>query len=226
MIKAIFLDVDNTLLDFGQCSLQSIELACKKHGVDFNDKLVETFHRINNGLWKALEEGSITRAWLHENRWNLIFNEIGGIDADGELFEKDFFEGLHTIAIPVDGAKELVEYLAGKYELYVVSNAEYFQQVNRLEKCGMLKYIKKIFVSADIGHTKPHKEFFDACYAALPNLKTEETVIIGDSLSADIIGGINYGIKSCWFNFKNDPVPTDINIDWVTDSLRKIPDFL
>lgn len=226
MIKAIFLDVDNTLLDFGQCSLQSMQQACEKHGVEFNDKLVETFHRINNGLWKDIEKGTITRAWLHDNRWKIIFDDIGGINADGVLFEKDFFLGLNTIAVPIDGSLELVEYLAGKYELYVVSNAEYFQQANRLEKCGMLKYIRKIFVSADIGYAKPSREFFDACYAEVPDLKPEETVIIGDSLSADIIGGINYGIKSCWFNFKNEPVPSDINIDWVTDSLRKIPDFL
>ena len=226
MIKAVFLDVDNTLLDFEQCSRQSIQQACEKHGVEFNDKLMETFHRINNGLWKDIEKGTITRAWLHKNRWNIIFNEIGGIDVGGVAFEKDFFEGLNTIAVPIDGALELVEYLSGKYELYVVSNAEYKQQYNRLEKCEMLKNIRKIFVSADIGYSKPSKEFFDACYAELPHLKPSDTVIIGDSLSADIIGGINYGIKSCWFNFKNESLPDGVEPDFVVNSLYQIQELL
>jgi len=226
VIKAIFLDVDDTLLDFGECSRMSMKQACEKHGVEFNETLVETFHRINNGLWHDIEKGTLTRARLHEIRWNLVFDEIGGIDADGVAFEKDFFEGLHTIAVPVDGAAELVEYLAGKYELYVVSNAEYYQQYNRLEKCGMLKHINKIFVSADIGFAKPSREFFDICYRELPRLKPSETVIIGDSLRADIIGGINYGIKSCWFNPYGKELPDDVCPDWITDSLRKIPEFL
>ena len=226
MIKAVFLDVDNTLLDFGQCSMKSMQQACEKHCVEFSEKLVETFHRINNILWKDIEKGTLTRARLHEIRWNMIFDEIGGIDADGVAFEKDFFEGLHTIAIPVDGANELVEYLAGKYELYVVSNAEYYQQYNRLETCGMLKHILKIFVSADMGYAKPSKEFFDICYSELPHLKPSETVIIGDSLSADIIGGINYGLKSCWYNPDNEKLPEGVTPDFITDSLRKIKEFL
>ncbi|MBQ8165369.1 MAG: YjjG family noncanonical pyrimidine nucleotidase [Clostridia bacterium] len=226
MIKAVFLDVDNTLLDFNECSLLSIKQACEKFGVKFNERLVETFHRINNILWHDIEKGTITKEHLHEIRWKLIFDDIGGIDADGIEFEKEFFAGLNTIAVPVDGATELVEYLAGKYDLYVVSNAAYSQQINRLEKCGMLKYIKKVFVSDDIGFAKPSCEFFDACYSELTHIKPCETVIIGDSLSADIIGGINYGLKSCWFNLKKEPLPEDVKPDMVTESLRDIPGFL
>lgn len=135
---------------------------------------------------------------LLETRFNSLFERVG-VKADGIAFETAFHEGLAESAVAVDGAKEVLEYLASKYNVYVASNAPLSQQAKRLKKAGFDKYIKGYFVSAEIGYLKPNKEFFDACFAKLDE-KPQDVYMIGDSLTADINGARNYGINTIWFD--------------------------
>ena len=194
----ILIDVDNTLLDFDKCANESIKIACARFGIDKANEICEIFHPFNLSLWQQLERGELTMEKLLETRFNSLFERVG-VKADGIAFETAFHEGLAESAVAVDGAKEALEYLASKYDVYVASNAPLSQQTKRLKKAGFDKYINGYFVSAEIGYLKPNKEFFDACFAKLDE-KPQDVYMIGDSLTADINGARNYGMNTIWFD--------------------------
>lgn len=224
MIKVVFVDIDNTLLDFDKCAKVAMEYCMNQFGVMYNEKVFETFLEVNDSLWLEIERGELTRQGLYEIRWNRIFSRLG-IEIDGVEFEKKFVSVLETCAEPVDGAMELLKYLASKYTVYAASNAPYEQQIKRLKKSGMLKYISRVFASEKIGYSKPSAEFFDGCFAELENLDRSDVILIGDSLTADISGGASYGLKTCWYNPTNKQNVKN-TADYVVTSLSQIKKFL
>ncbi len=225
MLKAVLMDIDDTLLDFGKCAEQAMRIGFSEWGLPYDDSTYATFTRINDGLWLMIERGELTTQQLFEFRWNRIFEALG-IQADGAAFEKRFLDLLYETAIPVDGADEICRYLKGKYILCAASNAFHDQQLNRLEMAGLLPYFDHVFVSESLGYRKPEKAFFDACRAFLPDVAADECVMIGDSLTADITGGKNAGIKTIWYNHTHRPVPERCEADQIVDSLLKLKNLL
>ena len=169
----VFVDIDDTLLDFTKCSNTAIKSACDKFGVPYTTTLVDTFHPINLDLWHKLERKEVTKEKLFDTRFQIVFDKLG-IKADGIAFESAFRENFHESAILVDGAREVMEYLHSKYTVYAASNASMHQQTNRMKKAGLDKYLDGYFVSEDIGFPKPQKEFFDACFKSLPQEKPQD----------------------------------------------------
>lgn len=227
MLKVILLDIDNTLLSFDEYVKESMRNGFPKFGIGtYKDEMYSVFHRINTGLWQSIEKGELEFKKLQKIRWNRIFEALG-ISADGIAFEKYFRECLNESAIPIDGAQGLLEYLHGKYIVCAASNGPYNQQKNRLGICGMLPYFSDLFVSEEIGSSKPSKSFFDTCIKRL-NMKTQEEIlpseimIIGDSLSSDMTGGIQAGMQTCFYNPAGKPVPHEMKIDYIVSSLREI----
>lgn len=224
-IKAILLDIDNTILDFNKCADKAIKIAFEKFGLEYNENTIKVFIKQNDLLWLKIEKGEITRQDLHKIRFNIIFKALG-IEGDGEKTETEFRNALYSIAETVDGANELVKYLSSKYKVYSASNAIYNQQLNRLKMAGLYDCFSGFFVSEKIGHQKPTKEFFDYCFNNLGGLEKEQVIMIGDSLTADIIGAKNYGIKSIWFN--KDKKQNDLTIvpDFTVNKLEEIKNIL
>ncbi len=223
--KIVLLDLDNTLIDFNECARHSIMNIFKEFGFPYTEKVFETFITENIKIWKRLEKGEITKAELRANRWNIILGKLG-IDYDGTIIEERFENGVAQGAYAVEGAYELLDYLHPKYELYIVSNGFRFVQESRLKIGDFRKYFKDIFLSEDIGVQKPAKEFFDYCFEKLNTPKKEDVILIGDSLSADIIGALNYGIDSVWFNKTGDDLPEDIKPTYIIDKLKDIENLL
>ena len=145
---------------------------------------------------------------------------------DGSLIEELFEKSIAESAFEVEGAKELLEYLTEKHKLYVVSNGFSAVQEKRLNISGFRKYFNKMFFSEDIGISKPQKEFFDYCFNSLNNPPKEDVILIGDSLSADILGGINYNIKTIWFNKNNETCPDNIKPTYIVRALTEIEDII
>ncbi len=172
-----------------------------------------------------MKGGELTRQGLHKIRFNIILNALG-LSGDGEKVETEFRNALFNIAEPVEGAFDLVKYLSSKYKVYSASNAIYLQQINRLKISGMFDYFSGLFVSEVIGHQKPTKEFFDYCYDNLKGIKKEQTIMIGDSLSADISGANDYGIKSIWLNSGGKINQTEIKPDFTVKKLEQIKNIL
>lgn len=226
MIKAILLDVDNTLLDFNKCAELSMHKAEKRLGVTLPADISCVFHRVNAELWKQIEDGTLTREELHRIRWKKVF-ELCNIDGDGEKFEELFVSGIAECAVPIDGALDLLEYLFPKYDLYVASNAAYDQQVSRLTLAGMLKYMKGLFVSEKIGAAKPNEAFFDFCMKNIgENIRRDEVMMIGDSLDADITGAYEFGLKTCFFAPADNACESDDIADYKVGTLSEIKNIL
>lgn len=220
----VFIDIDDTLLDFTKCANDAIKSACNKFGVPYTTTLVDTFHPINLDLWHRLEKKEVTKEKLFDTRFQIVFDKLG-IKADGIAFETAFRENFHESAILVDGARDLLEYLRSKYKVYVASNASMHQQTNRMKRAGLDGYIDGYFVSEEIGFPKPQKEFFDACFKALPDVKPQDVVMIGDSLSADIKGAYEYGLKTIWYNHRNEPT-ADVKCDYIVSRLSEVKNIL
>lgn len=220
----VFIDIDDTLLDFTKCANDAIKSACDKFGVPYTTTLVDTFHPINLDLWHRLEKKEVTKEKLFDTRFQIVFDKLG-IKADGIAFETAFRENFHESAILVDGARDLLEYLRSKYKVYVASNASMHQQTNRMKRAELDGYIDGYFVSEEIGFPKPQKEFFDACFKALPDVKPQDVVMIGDSLSADIKGACEYGLKTIWYNHRNEPT-ADVKCDYIVSRLSEIKNIL
>lgn len=225
MKKIVLLDLDNTLIDFNECARHSIMNIFDELGFTYTEKVFETFICENVNIWKRLEKGEITKAYLRANRWNIILGKLG-IDYDGTIIEEKFENGVAQGAYAVEGAYELLDYLYPKYELYIVSNGFRFVQESRLKIGDFRKYFKDIFLSEDIGVQKPAKEFFDYCFEKSEQPKKEDVILIGDSLSADIIGGLNYKIDCIWFNKNGDDLPENIKPTYIVKQLKDIEKIL
>jgi len=231
MTKALLIDIDNTLLDFDAYVKTAMRDGFEKFGlIPYEDSMYPIFEKINSEFWRGLENGTITYEQLLKDRWNTIFSHLG-ITFDGQVFEKYFKGCLFDSAIPVEGAKELLEHLKERYILCVASNGPYAQQVNRLTLSGMLPYFSKLFISESIGHQKPSGEFFDHCLNELNKdrgdiILASEVMMIGDSLTSDMTGAINKGMKTCFFDKKNTGNTSTLAIDYIVTSLSEIHNIL
>ena len=224
-VKAILIDIDNTLLDFNKGSKIAMAKAFNECGIEFKDGYFDVFTRENDLLWEKIERGELTRLGLHKVRFYIIFDALG-IKGDGDKAEIEFRKALFNVAEKVDGANELLEYLSKKYTLYCASNAIYNQQINRLKIAKMHDYFDGFFISETIGVQKPTKEFFDYCFKNMNGITKEQTIMIGDSLTADIIGAKNYGIKSIWYNHLKRENKTEILPDYEVASLLEIKNII
>ena len=226
MKQAVFLDIDNTLLDFDKSADLAMHTVCDRFGIKAPAELFATFKRINDGLWLQIEQGIITKQDLFRVRWDRIFSELG-VRFDGKTFEEAFLQVIVKTAVPVTGAADLLAYLDGKgYRLFAASNAPRGQQAERLAMAGLLSYFEAVFVSADLGAEKPSREFFDLCFARLNDLDPHDCVLIGDSISADIAGGNAYGMQTVWFNPAHTENPTAVTPTAVVSTLAEIQSLL
>ncbi len=223
MIKAILLDVDDTILDFHQSSHQSILRAADKAGLELPEAFFPVFTRINVALWESYERGEIERQEIFERRWKEAFGEVG-IEFDGILFEKLFRHNLRQCAVREPGAERLLKYLSERYPIYVASNTVIDQQVNRMIIADFHKYITAYFTSDKIGFAKPSREFFRYCLEHLKGIRADETVMIGDSLTADIAGARLCGIRTLWYDKYGKNVPDAA--DWRVTDLAEIEKIL
>lgn len=227
MIKVIFVDVDNTLLDFDKSSRIAMEETFRQFDITYDESIFSIFKEVNDRLWQQIEDNLITKEELWNIRFNLVFDKSGIDYKDGALFDTKYRDNLQNSAVPVDGAEETLSYLSQRYTVCVTSNSfRQDMQVSRLEKAGLLKYINKVFTSEIIGYEKPDKAFFEECIKCLDGIAPNEVMLIGDSITADIIGGINYGLKTCWFNFYNEAISNNIKPDFIINKLTDIKNIL
>lgn len=230
MVKAVLFDIDNTLLSFDGYVREAMKNGFARFGLcEYEDHMLDAFHKTNAELWRSLEQGELSFDELIKIRWNMIFADLG-ISADGVEFEKYFREYLFDSAIVIDGAEELLAYLNGKYILCVASNGPYDQQVNRLKTSGLSKYFTHIFISGEIGHQKPSAKFFETCLARInahrQSVSPEEMLIVGDSLTSDMTGGLGFGMQTCLYDPKHSMIPDEMHVNHVVSDLREIKNIL
>lgn len=212
--KTILWDLDQTLLNFDLSMDHAIRAAFKRFGLAINDAIVAQYDAINRSYWNRLELGEITKDEVKIGRFRTLFQELGIYHISPEEIAVIFQEELGSVFFYMDGARELVTNLRDMgYRQYVVTNGVNSTQASKMRLSGLDQIIDGVFVSELMGYPKPMKEYFDACFAALPGVKREECILVGDSLTSDMRGANNAGITACWFN----PEGRDKDIDVKTD---------
>ena len=199
MIEFLFLDLDDTILDFHKAERIAISKTIGQFGVEPTEEVLTLYHGINKWHWEQLELGNLTREEVLVNRFGVLFEKLGKtVDAVAcaRAYEQNLSQG-HWF---LPGAEEAVDALSRKYRLFLASNGTASVQKGRMTSANLYRFFETVFVSQEIGHNKPSKEYFDACFAAIPGFDKKKAMIVGDSLSSDIKGGINAGIKTVWVN--------------------------
>ena len=225
-IKYVFLDLDDTLFDFHKSEGEALSKTLTSLGIEPTVENLALYSRINRSQWESLERGEVTRDVLLVRRFEILFLELGIKGKEPKeaqrLYEGNLCREYHYLP----GAIELIEALLGNYKLYLASNGTAVVQDSRIALSGIGKYFDGIFISERIGYNKPSKEFFDGCFATIKDFSKDEAIIIGDSLTSDILGGINAGIKTCLYNPKRKPNNTGTVPDYEVAALAEIPDLL
>ena len=225
MIRNVLFDLDDTLFDFHKAEKIALTKTLVHFGVDPTEETLALYSTINAAHWKRLELGEISREEVKVGRYRELFKTIG-VECD-PVKATAYYESMLAIGhYFMPGAPELLEELYGKYRLYIVSNGTAKVQEGRIGSSGIAKYMDGIFISQILGANKPDKQFFDICFAEIPDFSLSETVIIGDSLSSDIKGGINAGITTVWFNPKGIENDNDIKPDYTIKELSEVPGLL
>lgn len=221
----ILIDLDNTILDFNAAERAALSKALTELGVGFDEELLRRYHAINIQHWEMLEDGLLTREEVLVKRFEALFLERGVV-ADAFAAQQLYEQKLSVGHWFMPGAQALLEELYGHYRLFVCSNGTGPVQDGRIKSAGIAPYFEDIFISERIGGNKPERAFFEACFARIPSFSRERALILGDSLSSDIRGGINAGIRTCWFNPKGKDNPGPIFPDWEIESLAEFPPLL
>ncbi len=225
MIRNVLFDLDDTLFDFHKAEKIALTKTLVHFGIDPTEETLALYSTINAAHWKRLELGEISREEVKVGRYRELFKTIG-VECD-PVKATAYYESMLAIGhYFMPGAPELLDELYGKYRLYIVSNGTAKVQEGRIGSSGIAKYMDGIFISQILGANKPDKQFFDICFAEIPDFSLSETVIIGDSLSSDIKGGINAGITTVWFNPKGIENDSDIKTDYTIKELSEVPGLL
>lgn len=221
----VLLDLDDTILDFHKAEAAAVAKTLEHLEIEPKESTIRRYSQINAERWELLELGRITREEVKTSRFEMLFEELGVVRSgyEAQLLYENLL-GIGHYFIP--GAEELLRALYGTYELYIVSNGTDTVQDSRIASAGIGKYFSGIFVSQRVGYDKPRKEFFDACFARIPGFNPARAIIVGDSLTSDIRGGINAGIKTCWFNPRGKAARQDIVPDYQISALMELPKLL
>jgi 2-haloacid dehalogenase len=224
MITTIFFDLDDTLLDFHAGEGVAIRQTLEHMGISPTDAVVRRYSQLNQSQWELLEQGRITRDQVLHRRFALLFQELG-VDRDSHQTQALYEDLLSRQHQWLPGAQALLDQLAGRYGLYLVSNGTAPVQDRRLADTGMGRYFQGVFISERVGCDKPNPEFFRRCFAQIPDFHRENAIILGDSLTSDIQGGKNAGIQTCWFNPHKKPA-TSVVPDHEIAALEDFPALL
>ncbi len=225
MFEFVFLDADDTILDFLMTERAAITESFLRFGLTPTDGLISRYSAINQACWERMERGEITRGRVLIERFERLFGELGA-DIDPHVFEDTYQTLLGQHAFLVEGAVDILAYLRPKYRLYIVSNGVAATQDSRFRDAGLTPWFDDIFISERVGFHKPDRAYFDACFAAIPGFSRDRAIIVGDSLSSDIQGGRNAGIATCWFNYRRRPPRDDIRPDYTIYSLEELKTIL
>lgn len=204
MIKAVLIDIDDTIFDFEKCSKNAFKNTLKKLDLSYKEKDFLYFNEVNDILWNKQKLGKININEVFIER-SIMMSKYFELDIEKEIFNDLFVEFLYDEDEMVDDIEDLLSYLSNKYQIYAASNGIYDMQINRLKKSNLDKYFKDIFVSDKMGYEKPDKRFFEKIMN-ITKYSNKNLIMIGDSIKSDIIGAKNSGIKSIYFNKGNKKI--------------------
>ena len=219
MKKILLFDADGTLLDFHAaecCALDQLmdycQLADKKEAIAI-------YHQINSALWKRIEEGTITQSRLKIQRFEEFIDAMN-LNFSAEELADVFMNALSKGTQLIDYAYETLESLSQKYDCHIVTNGITYIQKNRISHSSIYPFIKELFISEEMGVSKPDPKYFDIVRQKLNPDTDDLLIVIGDSLSSDMQGALLSNLKCIWYNPKH--LKTELKLDGIISDLREL----
>ena len=218
----LLFDADDTLLDFEQNGWKAFRQLCAKYNFPCNEETHEIYESYNQPLWRKVERGLITKDFLKIERFRLFLEYLHRSESPEEV-NASFLSFLGTGSFLTPYAEDVCKELSQNHKLYVITNSVESVHVDRMRQSLINPYIETSFISEVIGYEKPHTQYFDYVFSHIPGITKDNCLLIGDSLTSDMQGGVNFGIPVCWYNPKHlTPIGT-LPIDYEIHDLRELP---
>lgn len=227
MIKVLLWDIDGTLLNFLAAEKAAMKKCFEVCGIgECTDEMIARYSKINRKYWEMLERGEITKPQVLIGRFEEFFESEGIVTDCATEFNKEYQVRLGDTICFCDNGYELVKSLKGRVKQYAVTNGTKVAQDKKLAKSGLVELFDAVFISEEIGVEKPGVGFFEKVWDSIGKYKSDEVMIIGDSLTSDIQGGNNAGILCCWYNPKGAVNYTGVSVDYEIDNLQKVKEII
>lgn len=232
MLHNFLFDLDQTLLDFHASEEKALGIVLNKNGLPFSDEIYQAFKTYNKALWLELEKGTISRTELFTKRFQDIFARCGGDPSKLDPLEvnDDFIRTMSVNGVLMDGALEFAEKVRNGIpgaRIYIASNGATVNAKGRIASTGLDRYIDGLFVSEEMGVAKPAAAFFDICLRQIGEPR-ESCIMVGDSLTSDMLGAKNASLKSVWFmpTGNTEEAVMAYDIDYCASSFEELYEVL
>ncbi len=196
--KWILFDADETLFEFH--AFPALVNIGVKYGFEFSQQDFAEYENINQPLWLKYQQQQLTVAQLKNKRFEHLTEKFG---VDTQVLNQEFSEQMSRLSPTFNGTVATLEHLHGKVKMGIITNGFSAMQQPRLEFTQTAKFFDLLVISEEVGVPKPHPAIFSFAFQQIQNqMPTEKSQIlmVGDSLSADIAGGNEFGIDTCWLN--------------------------
>ncbi|MGF1718794.1 pyrimidine 5'-nucleotidase [Vibrio kyushuensis] len=217
----ILFDADETLFHFD--AFKGMQLMFSRKGVDFTKQDYAVYQQVNKPLWVDYQNGDITAHQLKHTRFESWAEKLNTTTAE---LNSAFLEAMADICTLLPGAKELMEALSGKAKMGIITNGFTELQAIRLERTGMTDYFEHVVISEEVGMAKPDLGIFSHALERMGNPCKSKVLMVGDNLHSDIVGGINFGIETCWLNAADSLASSDVKPHYTVNSLHQLKSIL
>lgn len=213
----ILFDADETLFSFD--AFRGLKQMFAGYGVDFSAADFAEYQLVNKPLWLQYQNGDISATSLQHRRFQLWAQRLSQTPAQ---LNSDFLAAMAEICQPLDGVSNLLNALRGQVKLGIITNGFTELQQVRLQRTGFREHFDLLVISEQIGVAKPHPQIFEHALAAMGSPARERVLMVGDNPDADILGGLNAGLHTCWLNADNKPQPAHIQPHYQVSSMAEL----
>ncbi len=221
----LLFDADGTLFDYDRAESFALENTFRDLNLPMQPEDQETYRQINHQVWVDFENRKITAAALRTRRFELLFEAIQ-LKADAAGFSARYLVNLSQQSHLVEGAEAVIKALARKYQLALITNGLSDVQRPRLAGSPIAPFFQEVAISEEIGAAKPDPAYFQAVFDRIAPVQRDQALVIGDSLSSDIQGGINFGLDTCWYNPEGNPPKPGISPRYQIQHIEELLSFL
>lgn len=231
--QTIILDLDDTLIDNNLSIKHAFTITLNQLGIRYSDELFERWKKFDTAYWHEWESGNMIIpntiknleekiTYLRANRFILFFKELN-LSYKTAIEINDLYCSMLGINIvEIDGASNLLNDVSKDHEIIIATNGPKLAAIDKTKKANLDSFISFIVSSEEVGFSKPMPQFFDYLFEKTKNKDRNKALLIGDSLTTDILGGMNNGIDTCWFNPNNNILPSEYNPTMVINKLLQL----
>jgi len=224
--EIIIFDADETLFDFKKSEREALKNTMIEFGVNYDENYhLRIYKPINSAMWSELEKGLITQNKLKTERFKRFFDKLN-LGFDEHEFASSYMHHLSNASFLYDSSVDVLSKLSQNYKLLIITNGLSVVQTKRIKCSNVAHFFEYIIISEDVGVSKPDPYIFEHTLKNVVYTDKSKVLIVGDSLTSDIQGGINFGIDTCWFNPNTLINNKDINQTYETDDLMKLSELI